>query len=68
LLESLSSLESWMQQGLALAALGAIIWSVRKSLAAGDAPRTGELAWSLVAAAVLAIVAASVRLGGGNGF
>jgi len=67
-LEALSSLESLLLAGLIAAALAVALFGVRKSFGrAGSSPATGELAWSLVALAVLAGVSLAVGLGGPHG-
>jgi hypothetical protein len=68
-LEALSSLESLLESAFAVAALALALASARHALRERQAtPRTGELAWSAVALAVLVGVSLAVRLGGSHGF
>lgn len=68
-LETLSASESFLEVALAAAAFLVALWSIAKSVRSRDeeSRASGELVWSLVAAAVLAGVVAAVGLGVGHG-
>lgn len=67
LVEALSSLETILVGGLVTATLVLALWCARQSLAAAASRATGEMAWSVVAVAVLAIVFLVVGFGGAGG-
>jgi len=68
-LDTLHSLESLLVAGFAPVAILVALWSAQKGLASGPQhARTGEIAWSLVAVAVLLGASAAVHVGIGHGF
>jgi hypothetical protein len=67
-LEALSSLEFILQAGFGAAALAVASWAAwKRAQTASSSPQTGELAWTVVAIAVLACVSAAVGFGGAHG-
>jgi hypothetical protein len=64
-LEALTSLETTLQAALGLAALAVAAWSVARGVSQREGTaRTGEIAWTAVAVAVLAGVSLAVGIGG----
>ncbi len=67
-MEALTSLESILQTGLVAAALAVAVWcAVRSATSGTGAPKTGEIAWTAVAVAVLAVVTLAAGVGIGHG-
>jgi hypothetical protein len=65
-LEALTSLETTLHAALGAAALAVAAWSAVCSFGARtDSPKTGEIAWTAVAVAVLACVTLAAGIGHG---
>jgi predicted phage tail protein len=61
-LEALTSLETILQAVLGAAALAVAVWSAVRSV---SSPKTGEIAWTVVAVAILAGVSLAAGIGHG---
>jgi predicted phage tail protein len=61
-LEALTSLETILQAVLGAAALAVAVWSAARSF---SSPKTGEIAWTVVAVAILAGVSLAAGIGHG---
>jgi hypothetical protein len=65
-LEALTSFETTLQAALGAAALAVAAWSAVRSFGArDDSPKTGEIAWTVVALAILAGVTLAAGIGHG---
>jgi hypothetical protein len=65
-LEALTSLETTLQAALGLAALAVAAWNAARNLSHREgAAKTGEIAWTAVAVAVLAGVSLAAGIGRG---
>ncbi|HXC50414.1 MAG TPA: hypothetical protein VN634_05990 [Candidatus Limnocylindrales bacterium] len=70
-MDTLSASESFVEVALAATAIAVVLWSlvagIRSTRQSPATPPTGELVWTIVAAAVLVGTAAAVHLGAGHG-